>query len=170
MSDVFFMKKNLLYILILLVIIAVAFMYVKGIPSPTNTDDYVFNQLIEISVGDTTLQTEVVSTPETAMKGLSGREALGENNAMLFVFSEDARYGFWMKDMHFSIDIIWLASDGTVVHVEKSVAPETYPTVFNPEKPVRYVLEIEAGRTDELGISLGDRVLSQEILMEIGSM
>ena len=74
---------------------------------------------------------------------------------MLFVFAEADRYGFWMKDMLFSIDMFWLDDKGQVVHLEEDVSPETYPDVFYPMVPARFVLETNAGFALEHSITIG---------------
>ncbi len=75
--------------------------------------------------------------------GLSGFSSLSEDEGMLFVFDHDDRHGFWMKDMQFSIDIVWITSDGIVTDVI-TLSPETYPTVVIPHESVRYALELPA--------------------------
>src|ERR1700679_2272851 len=49
--------------------------------------------------------------------GLGDRDSLAAGQGMLFVFAQDGKYAFWMKDMRFSIDIIWFAADGEVVYI-----------------------------------------------------
>ena len=79
-------------------------------------------QPIRISIADT----------ETArQQGLSGRAGLAADEGMLFVFPEDGTYAFWMKDMLFSIDILWLSGDGAVVYMAENVSPDTYPKIFS---------------------------------------
>ncbi len=63
-----------------------------------------------------------------------------------------------MKDMRFSIDILWLSADGVVVHMAQNVSPSTYPQSFVPTKPARYVLEVLAGYAMEHGVAIGDVV------------
>lgn len=110
------------------------------------------------------LTIEVVDTHEARAQGLSGRTEIEEGYGMLFVFDEKDRHGFWMKDMHISIDIFWLADDGTILHVAEQVGPETYSTdlskakIFYPDMPARYVLETRAGHARALGLSVGDRM------------
>jgi len=105
-----------------------------------------------------TIQVTIAETPEERGRGLSGRAGLAEDEGMLFVFSEDGRYSFWMKDMLFSIDIIWIAKDGTIVDIARNISPDTYPTSFAPKAPARYVLELKAGWLDENGVAIGDVV------------
>lgn len=94
----------------------------------------------------------VVDIPEARAKGLSGRNSLAANKGMLFIFPDDGIYGFWMKDMLFPIDIVWISADKRVVHVDSGVSPITYPRVFEPPLPVRYVLELPAGKAKEYTI------------------
>lgn len=101
---------------------------------------------------------EVVASPEAREQGLSGRADVPHGYGMLFVFDQPGTYGFWMKDMLVPIDIIWLASDGTIVGIEDSVSPSTYPTPFFPTSPVRLVLETRAGEAQAQGWSVGTRL------------
>jgi uncharacterized membrane protein (UPF0127 family) len=101
---------------------------------------------------------EVADTNQLKEKGLSGHAPLAKNQGMLFVFKTPDAYGFWMKDMLFPLDIIWLGEDYRVVHVEHAVSPDTYPKIFTPTSPALYVLEISAGQADLLGIKIGDSV------------
>ena len=77
---------------------------------------------------------------------------------MLFIFPENGVYGFWMKNMRFPLDILWLSDTGAVVYMVESVSPETYPENFTPDKPARYVLELPSGWAKVHGVQLGDIV------------
>jgi uncharacterized membrane protein (UPF0127 family) len=101
---------------------------------------------------------EVVDTEAAREQGLSGRASIPSNYGMLFVFPAKDRYGFWMKDMLVSIDILWLNEDGTILGIEESVSPSTYPTAFYPPEPVRYVLETQVGEWQRQGWSIGSVV------------
>jgi uncharacterized membrane protein (UPF0127 family) len=118
----------------------------------------------EIKIADKTLLVEVVDSLEARNKGLSGREGLEENRGMLFVFeTKDVRPGFWMKDMRFSIDIIWI-NDDKVVQISKELpypspdTPDRSLPIYTPQVSVDYVLEVSAGFSDKNGISVGDSV------------
>ncbi len=100
----------------------------------------------------------VVDTPAERMQGLSGRDGLRPNEGMLFIFPEDEIYSFWMKDMRFPIDIIWLSAEGEVVGATVHVGPETYPETFSSPEPVRLVLEVPAGFVAAHGISLSSKI------------
>lgn len=77
---------------------------------------------------------------------------------MLFVYEEPTTPSFWMRDMNFAIDIIWVNADGQIVDVMTHITPDTYPQTFEPNQPVKYVLEVNAGFTQEHAIKAGDLV------------
>lgn len=99
---------------------------------------------------------EVADTTLLRARGLSGHAPLGKGEGMIFVFSEDDTYGFWMKDMLFPIDIVWLDAEHRIVDVKKDALPASYPEVFTPARPARYVVEIPAGFFEEHHLKMGD--------------
>jgi len=101
---------------------------------------------------------EVVTDKRLQAKGLSGRADIPPNYGMLFVFPEKAVQRFWMKDMLASIDIIWISDELVIVGVDENIAPSSYPNVFTPPEPVRYVLETKAGEARRLGLTPGVKV------------
>ena len=104
--------------------------------------------------GGVSLNVEFATTTADREKGLGGRAALPNNYGMLFAFPKDSLYGFWMKDMLVPIDIYWLNSQGQVVYMLQDVATSSYPNVFYPTTPARYVLETAAGfaRVHHVGV------------------
>jgi len=104
-----------------------------------------------------TFPVEIVSTPEAQAKGLSGRPALEDGTGMLFWFTRDDLYPFWMPDMHFPIDIVWMDKDWSIVHIEEGVTPETYPETFSSPVPARYVLELPSGTLQNIGAKTGQK-------------
>jgi uncharacterized membrane protein (UPF0127 family) len=113
-----------------------------------------------IFVGDIEIFVDIADTSVKRMQGLSGRAALTNETGMLFVFEELVRPRFWMKDMNFSIDIIWISSDKQIVGIERDVSPESFPQTFSPSEPVLYVLEVPAGWAQSNGIILGTQLSS----------
>lgn len=112
-----------------------------------------------ILVGETSVQVEVADAEGARKRGLSGRDLLGENEGMLFVFGRDEAWGIWMKDMRFAIDIVWLSSESAVLSIAPDVSPETYPKVFYPSTPARYVLELPAGFVAAHALAIGSKVV-----------
>jgi len=106
-----------------------------------------------------TLNIEIVDTPELRTLGLSNRTSLDENSGMLFVFDETKTSNcFWMKDMQFAIDMIWLDAEKKVVTVKENATPETFPESFCPSGPAKYGLEVKAFRAADLEIQTGTTV------------
>ena len=100
---------------------------------------------------------EIADTQEKRVQGLSGRESL--NGGLLFVFDESSKQNcFWMKDMKFSIDMVWLDESKKIVTIAENVSPDTYPRIFCPNVSARYGLEVEAGKAEELGILTGEKL------------
>ncbi len=114
-------------------------------------------QLVQrhIQIGNTTVAVEVADTEALREQGLSGRSDLPNGQGMLFVFESDDTFGIWMKDMLFPIDIVWADASGTVITIAKNVAPDTYPKVFYPSTPARYVVELPAGFAAAHGVAEG---------------
>ncbi len=109
-----------------------------------------------VGIGGRTIRVMIMATPVARAQGLSGTPSLKSDEGMLFVFPEEGMYAFWMKDMLFSIDILWISARGEVVHIEKGVSPDTYPTSFTSNVPAQYVLEVPAGFATTHGIKIGD--------------
>lgn len=130
----------------LVVLTAAVYYYLGSAPAPVESLP-VLEQ--EATLDPLPSHIEVADTPEKRTQGLSGRESIADNYGMLFIFSEPAYHGFWMKDMRVPIDIIWISSTGTIVHIEHELSPDTYPDVFTPPSPARYVLETRAGYARE---------------------
>lgn len=111
-----------------------------------------------VTVAGREVRVDIADTPEKREQGLSGRSLLTPDTGMLFVFPQEGRYGFWMKDMRFAIDIVWIGSDGRVVSIAQGVSPDTYPQSFISSEPARYVLELPAGFSDRYDLRVGDRI------------
>ncbi|MEK7519248.1 MAG: DUF192 domain-containing protein [Patescibacteria group bacterium] len=101
----------------------------------------------------------LVDSREKRAQGLSGRNSLPENTVMLFDFETDDICGIWMKDMKFSLDLIWIDSNFKIIDFKEEVALSTYPTVFTPISFCRYLIEVKEGFIKENNIALGDNVL-----------
>jgi uncharacterized membrane protein (UPF0127 family) len=113
--------------------------------------------MLTMRIGDFALKIEVAETHEARVQGLSGRDSL-DADGLLFVFPETDYHGIWMKDMRFPIDIIWISEDLRIVHIEENVQPETYPKVFRPREPARYVLETDSRYVATFGFTVGQEV------------
>src|SRR3989344_830745 len=109
--------------------------------------------------GGVSLRVEYATTTEARELGLGGRTEIPEDYGMLFVFPVDDYYGFWMEDAMVPLDIFWLDAQGQTVFIMADVATSTYPDVFYPTTPARYVLETAAGFTREHNVTIGTPLL-----------
>lgn len=100
-----------------------------------------------VRIGDREWLVEKVASPESRAKGLSDRDTLCPDCAMLFRFDTEGAYGFWMKDMRFPIDIAWIR-EGKIVHIERRV-PADFKGTMTPRVPADTVLETNAGDLDD---------------------
>lgn len=98
---------------------------------------------------------DIAATDETRQKGLSGRSSIKNDQGMIFVFDQAKTECFWMKDMQFPLDIIWMDANKEVVYIEKNVVPDTYPESFCPSENAKYVIELGAGQVARSHISVG---------------
>ncbi len=108
------------------------------------------------------LQVEVVDTKSSRALGLSGRSKLQDDEGMLFIFDNPGKYGFWMKDMNFPLDIVWVDQNGVVVWIERNLSPDTYPQAYMNKADAKYVLEINASSSEKFGLYLGSKVKFSE--------
>jgi len=114
---------------------------------------YLTNKNTQLTAPNGSIDIEIAKTQNERLQGLSGKSGLDENQGLLFEFDETSQQNcFWMKDMLFSIDMIWLDENKSVINVIPNVAPETFPESFCPTKPAKYGFEISSGQSIKLGI------------------
>jgi uncharacterized membrane protein (UPF0127 family) len=116
---------------------------------------------LNVSVNNQTLIADIAATNEQRTKGLAVKDSLAENQAMLFVFENEAEHTFWMKDMKFPIDIIWMDANKTVIHVEHNLQPCSTMilcTTYKASGNSLYVLETVSGFAQKHGITKGTHI------------
>ncbi len=137
-------KKIVLVFIIMLTLILTGFRFV-------NNKSHVF-------INDQKIKVDIADESSEYIKGLSGREVLDKNRGMLFIFSDYSQHSFWMKDMLFPIDIIWI-KDNKIVKIDKNIPiPNKKLEAYLSPEEVNYVLEVNAGYCDKYGIEVGDSV------------
>ena len=150
------MMTNKIQIIIIFIVIplviGIAFFYKQNV----SVKEFFFSDTPIIYIGDTPLYVDIADTDAERTLGLSGRDGFKSRvKGMLFVYPTPDKYGIWMKDMKFPIDIVWIDESRTVIGIERDVSPNSYPKVFRPSKPVKYILETEGRYTDFVGMSVG---------------
>ncbi len=118
---------------------------------------------IKIKIKDKTYTLEIARTIAQKTKGLSQRESLCSDCGMIFTYSFEQRLPFWMKDTHIPLDIIWLAQNGRIIHMEKTVPPQSKDEngrylLYQPPELAQYVIELNAGQADQRQLKKGDLI------------
>jgi len=156
-------KQSRLLILIpsLAVIVGIAFFMM--LPSQVEHESVEFLK-DTIMIDDIELSVQLADTEHRRADGLMFQEELPYDEGMLFIFDDSQKRTFWMSNMLFSLDIIWIDSQGNVVHIDNNVPPcDTTETKACPRydsggNDVKYVLEVTAGFVDEFNITEDSKI------------
>ena len=144
-------KSIVILLIVLILIITIYFVF------PNN------GEITKVCINNSCFHVEVANSESEREIGLMNRDFLENNSGMLFVFPENGIHSFWMKDTKIPLDMIWISNAGKVLYVQKNAEPcldyviKSCP-VYQPNFPSRYILEINAGVSDEEGIKVGDLV------------
>lgn len=141
------MKNTFYFILGIIVIAGSIFLFLK--------QPYHNNLTKNIRINDITIEVETANTDITRERGLSEKKELPEFTGMFFIFGKPDFYTFWMKDMNFPIDIVWIDENFRIIDINKNVSPNSFPQTFSPTYPAQYVLELPAGFTEKYRIEVG---------------
>jgi uncharacterized protein len=124
-----------------------------------NGDDGGSRVVIATSPGDVAVQVEVADDEDERARGLMGRTELEEDAGMVFLFPEDSRGPFWMKDTLIPLSIAFYDSDGRIVRIlDMEPCREDPCPLYDPEAAYRGALEVNQGAFDGWNVREGDRV------------
>ncbi|PKB80318.1 MAG: hypothetical protein BZY88_08915 [SAR202 cluster bacterium Io17-Chloro-G9] len=117
-----------------------------------------------VTLGGVPFLVELAVTSRQRIQGLSGHPPLAPGAGMLFVFEQAGRYSFWMREMLFSLDMVWIDAECNVVHITRDAPPQRpdqdlddLPR-YGPPVPALYVLEINAGAAESNAVTVGSTV------------
>jgi uncharacterized membrane protein (UPF0127 family) len=102
-------------------------------------------------------QVEIADTPESKAQGLMFRRELAADHGMLFIFERPQRISMWMKNTPLPLDMLFIDADGVIVDLHARTVPFSLDTIASRRRAL-YVLEVNGGTADRLGIAVGDRV------------
>ena len=102
-------------------------------------------------------EVEIADDAEERAKGLMFRQSLAPNAGMLFIYPTVQDVAFWMKNTLIPLDMLFIAADGHIVRIEKQATPLSEASIPSGA-PVKAVLEVNGGLTDELGVKQGDMI------------
>lgn len=143
----------LLIVIVLGIVLAQNYMKTKSF--------FPFGKNPSITINEKTFQLKVAKSQEEKEIGLSETESLSDNQGMIFLFDDPGYYSFWMKDMKFPIDIIFINKDN-VVDVFENAQPQNDSInnlkIYTPIAPADKVLEIKSGLSKDHNIKKGDKI------------
>lgn len=146
--------KKIFFLIIFLLFLGVVAYIVRPVSS---------SSLRTLTIGNQSFQVEVADTNAEREQGLSGRQSIG-SDGLLFIFDEPTRPPFWMKEMLFDLDFIWISQGKVVETIENIPAPlpttplSELPT-YAPQQNVDQMLEVPAGFAEEHNIKIGDSII-----------
>ena len=145
----FFIRENIRLLLGLSVVIFVGILIVTLL---LNKDS-----ATKVIVNGETFEVTIAKTDKEKQIGLSGKEKIEEDQGMLFVFENPDYYSFWMKEMKFPIDIIYISNDKVTTVIENAKPPSSDKslTVYRPGNKSDKVLEVNAGLAKKYNIQTG---------------
>lgn len=128
--------------------------------NPVSEDDWrsVYPNTKSMKIASTTVEASIASSWADRIKGLSDTPYLPEEVVKLFIFDSAGLHSIWMKDMNYSIDIIWVDENNKIVDIKESASPDSYPESFSPKEPAKYVIETKAGFVERKGVKIGDKI------------
>ena len=110
---------------------------------------------VEGDFGTATFTVRVADDPEERARGLMEVEAMGTLEGMLFVYEKPGPASFWMENTLIPLDMLFAGEDGTITRIHENAVPLDRTSIPGGEK-VKFVLEINGGLSDRLGIEVGD--------------
>jgi hypothetical protein len=154
---------SLLILAVLIVVLTQAGPVRQSPPAPAVSPSLSAHRRATVKINGGTINAEVVDTDQAITQGLSGRKSMGENEGMLFVFRDYQPRSFWMKDMHFPLDFLWI-NDDHVSDVSHGI-PIPPPGAKDGQVPrvstrsqVNMVMELNSGVARKYNIKAGDRL------------
>lgn len=141
--------KVLLFVLLIFGLALFLFLLIQANPMKT-----------EVCFQDNCFLVAIADSPAERKQGLKFRKELSQDGGMLFVFEKQGFYSFWMKDTFIALDIIWLNKDREVVYIKHNAQPciQEPCEKFKSETPAQYVLELRAGKAEEIGLGVGNKL------------
>lgn len=112
----------------------------------------------KLTLAGKTITLEVANSEKAREQGLSGRTSLAVDRGMLFSYNDSGVRCFWMRDMHFPLDIVWLNARKDIVWIEDNATPTSYPHQFCPQYQAQYVIELNAGMAQTLNLAIGQEL------------
>lgn len=110
-----------------------------------------------MTLGEVQVLASIANSWPERIQGLSDTPFLPENVVKFFVYDTPGFHSIWMKDMQYSIDIIWLNAEGLIVDIKTEATPESFPESYSPKIEASYVVETVAGFVEKHSLAIGSK-------------
>lgn len=117
--------------------------------------------VIESARGCQLMEIYIAATPEQRARGLMFVRSMPADNGMLFIYGGSALLGMWMKNTVIPLDIVFISARGDIVNIARDTEPFSLETIRSAA-PVSFVLELNAGKADDLGLTEGQSLFYPE--------
>jgi uncharacterized membrane protein (UPF0127 family) len=159
--------KNILYIFALVVLVSCS-SNKKPKPNPNLPPKYAIStepqfkyegNLWFLAATDTvqSIKIEIANTDARREQGLMHRKSMEKDQGMLFIFDDERRQSFWMKNTHISLDIVFVNSQMEIVHIAENTEPYSLKSIPSFEY-AQYVVEVNAGFCRKFGVKVGQNI------------
>jgi uncharacterized membrane protein (UPF0127 family) len=118
--------------------------------------------VLHTAKGDFTFHVEIADDDAERAKGLMFRQELADDAGMLFDFGQERETAFWMQNTFIPLDMVFISAAGVVKTIHANARPMD-TTSIPSGAPVRFVLEIPAGRAEEIGLAIGDKLENDRV-------
>ena len=125
--------------------------------------------LSKVCFGAKCFYVELAVTPEERSRGLMFREHLDPDKGMLFIYNDEGVHSFWMKNTLIPLDMVWINGNREVISVSKDVQPcqTSQCPLIGPGQKVQFVLELNGGTSDKIGLAIGDKITFDKSIEDI---
>jgi len=164
------MRKNLILIGLILVLALVAGCTQTTISGNESSANNSGNEsLSKVCFGAKCFYVELAVTSEERSRGLMFREHLDPDKGMLFIYPDEGVHSFWMKNTLIPLDMVWINGNREVISISKDVQPcqpSQCPSI-GPGQKVQYVLELNGGTSDKIGLAIGDKITFDKSIEDV---
>jgi uncharacterized membrane protein (UPF0127 family) len=156
---------------ILLLLLAVGVLIQVGAFASPEPDSPYNRTTVTVVDANGTVDVRIADTGPKRYTGLSNTTSLDPDEGMLFVHPEEGEHAYVMRNMSFPLDIIFVASNGTIttIHHAAVESPDVGETLTRYRGRGQYVLEVNRGWTNSTGVNVGDRVRLPDAVNESDS-
>lgn len=112
---------------------------------------------VKMQIGSKNFEIEVAATRRDEEKGLMRRDSMADDHGMIFVLTEEKVVNFWMKDVRFNLDILFLDHSGNIVSIHQMKAYDDR-NYTSSDEPAKYAIELNSGAATAAGVKIGDKL------------